>query len=730
MDSSYRWQNGMTHIAFHGTTTTAYSGPRDLSSRLIGQLVCVDGILTKCGLVRPKLHQSVHHSKESGEFMERTYRDVYSLGGMPTSSTMPQVDAEGNRLTVEYGLCKYLDHQGCTLQEMPELSPPGQLPRHVDIILSEDLVDCAKPGDRVRCYGIYKTVSTGKNGGTSGVFRTIILCNNVQLIQKELHQPKCTESDFNQIRKLSKTKNVFEQLSESIAPSIFGHEYIKKGLLLMLIGGHEKNLDNGTHLRGDINVLMVGDPSTAKSQLLRFILNTAPLAINTTGRGSSGVGLTAAVVQDQETGDRTLQAGAMVLADRGVVCIDEFDKMSDVDRVAIHEVMEQQTVTIAKAGIHASLNARCSVLAAANPIYGQYDTSKPPAKNIALPDSLLSRFDLLFIVKDNVEPEVDRSIADHVLKMHQFRMSREDEEDEEERLEQMNAGAPMYEKGLSVHGKRLFTIPFIKKYITRAKSIQPILAQDAVERIAEDYKEIRLVGEAGRTLPVTVRTLETIIRLATAHAKCRMGTEVVADDVDVAVKLMKFALYSEKESTFEEDDGMELGDDGDDGGAARAADAGRAAGAAAATAGDDASAGGASKRAPEAEDQEESAAAKRQRSGAAAADRASGSGASAGGSSQVSERRYSMFQATLAGARGEEMEPSMDKDEALRMVKAGRCAAPHCTAALLCLLSLSTTEENLCCSSENFEDDEMETYLERMVEENMLMMVRDKLFFV
>lgn len=568
------------YCAWAGSFGLHACNPRTLSSQHLNSMVSIEGIVTRTSLIRPKVVKSVHYSEAKKTFHYREYRDQTMTNGIVTNSVYPREDEEGNPLETEYGFSTYRDHQTISIQEMPERAPAGQLPRGVDVILDDDLVDRVKPGDRIQLVGIFRTLGNRNTNHNSALFKTVILANNIVLLSSKsgggVATATITDTDIRNINKIAKKPKVFELLSQSLAPSIYGHDYIKKAILLMLLGGMEKNLENGTHLRGDINILMVGDPSTAKSQLLRFVLNTAPLAIATTGRGSSGVGLTAAVTSDKETGERRLEAGAMVMADRGVVCIDEFDKMSDIDRVAIHEVMEQQTVTIAKAGIHTSLNARCSVIAAANPIFGQYDTHKDPHKNIALPDSLLSRFDLLFVVTDDIEDTRDRQVSEHVLRMHRYRQPGTEEgapvrenagqalnvalngqSESQKPTEMWEKYDAMLHAGIKVPSGRgsankkpeILSIPFMKKYIQYAKTrIKPVLTQEASDRIADIYVGLRnddMEGNQRKTSPMTVRTLETLIRLATAHAKARLSNRVEERDAAAAESILRFALFKE-----------------------------------------------------------------------------------------------------------------------------------------------------------------------------------------
>ncbi len=570
---------------FEGSFGRNAVSPRGLRSDLLNQLVDVEGIVTKCSNVNPKIVRSVHFCPANGDYTQREFRDQTSLDvwldqgnnkttRVPSSAVMPTKDADGNELELEQGFSVYKDYQSIIVQEMPERARVGQLPRSINVLLENDLVDRVKAGDRVKVIGLYRPLTDSNQGNgpqMSALFKTVLVSNNISIIGKEVGGVQITPTDIGNIRDLSSRSDILDIMGRSLCPSIFGHEFIKKALILQLLGGIEKNLENGTHIRGDINVLLVGDPSTAKSQLLRSIMDIAPLAISTTGRGSSGVGLTAAVTSDAETGERRLEAGAMVLADRGIVCVDEFDKMSENDRVAIHEVMEQQTVTIAKAGIHASLNARCSVLAAANPVYGQYDKSRRPQENIGLPDSLLSRFDLLFIVLDQLDPDVDRRLSEHVIRSHQYRRPGSGMEPEPlnqgsglslclEEDSSSATSAPVWLRGgktvdvatskgakanKDVRPNDIFTKDFLKKYIFYCKNnVNPVLSDVAMEVISSAYANMRS-KQTRRNLPITARSLETIIRLATASAKCRLSQTVEEQDAETALDLINFVMFHE-----------------------------------------------------------------------------------------------------------------------------------------------------------------------------------------
>ena len=591
IDATFAKETEDFFIGFEGSFGGKHVTPRTLTAANIGNLVCLEGIITKCSLVRPKVVKSVHYCPATGKTMERQYTDLTSFEAFPSTAAYPTQDDDGNPLQTEFGLSKYKDHQTMSVQEMPEKAPAGQLPRSVDIIVDNDLVDQAKPGDRCQIIGSYRCMPGKQGGYTTGTFRTVLIANNVVLLSKEV-TPNITGEDVQKCKKFSKQKgNVFEMLAKSLAPSIHGHEYVKKALLCQLLGGVEKNLPNGTRLRGDINVLLMGDPSVAKSQLLRYVLHTAPRAITTTGRGSSGVGLTAAVTTDQETGDRRLEAGAMVLADRGIVCIDEFDKMSDMDRTAIHEVMEQGRVTISKAGIHARLNARCSVLAAANPTHGRYDPTRTPNENIQLQPSLLSRFDLLFILLDTIDVDTDRKIADHVVRMHRYHNPQEQDgqvlsiaadaevlttKDLNEHT-QDEGETPIYEKyDALLHGNsrkktdKIVSVQFMKKYVHIAKCIKPVLSEAACDMLADEYANLRSDDfEAGvaRTQTVTARALETLIRLATAHAKARLSKVVEEEDAELAIELVQYAYFKkvlDKKGRGKRSQDDSDSDDGDD----------------------------------------------------------------------------------------------------------------------------------------------------------------------
>jgi replicative DNA helicase Mcm len=415
----------------------------------------------------------------------------------------------------------FVDWQKVRVQESPEELPPGQMPRSLDVILQGDIVDVSRPGDLVRISGILRTSPDfSRKGGRLATFNIFVEANGVEIKEKEYEELEITPEDMKRIEELAKDPYIHERIYASIAPAIQGHEVIKESIALLLFGGVAKSLPDGTRLRGRSNILMIGDPGTGKSQILKFVTGLASRGLYTSGKGTTAAGLTAAVMHDTETGAMTLEAGALVLADQGIACIDEFDKMDPDDRTAIHEAMEQHTVSIAKAGIVATLNARTSILAAANPTLGRYEPSRSVQDNINLPFTILSRFDLIWIMVDTVEATKDRELARFILSMHQKQKAPE-------------------QKKLPLIEPR-----FLKKYIGHSnRHIVPQLTPEAAEVIENFYVDLRKTAEGGAApVPITARQLEALVRLAEARAKMALKSRVGKDDAQAAVRLMEESL--------------------------------------------------------------------------------------------------------------------------------------------------------------------------------------------
>lgn len=426
----------------------------------------------------------------------------------------------------------YKDFQKITVQEIPGTVPPGSLPRSKEVLLYYDLIDSCRPGDEVDVVGIYQnnfSLSLNIKNGFP-VFSTVI--DGISL-KKKMSVLEMTEEDIKEIKELGKNPNIVDILVESTAPSIYGHKDIKTAILIAMVGGQPKEKD-GMKIRGDINVLLMGDPGTAKSQFLRYVEKTSHRAVMSTGQGSSGVGLTASVMKDSVTKEWTLEGGALVLADRGVCLIDEFDKMNDSDRTSIHEAMEQQSISISKAGIVATLHARCSVIAAANPVRGKYNPALSFGQNINLSDPIISRFDLLCIVKDEIDKGEDSKMAEFILNSHSISNNNSDSINSNSNSGNINTSSNT--NNIKTN-KNNIKSDILKKYLIYAKNnITPTLSSFDIQKITNLYSDLRKES-LNSGIPITVRHIESIVRISEAFAKLRLSNTVSKNDIDRAISL-------------------------------------------------------------------------------------------------------------------------------------------------------------------------------------------------
>ncbi|XP_078168439.1 minichromosome maintenance (MCM2/3/5) family protein isoform X2 [Carex rostrata] len=486
---------------------------RQVKAANIGQLVKIAGIVTRCSDVKPLVQVAVYTCEDCGFeiYQEVTARVFMPLVECPSSRC--KVNKVKGNLILQQRASKFLKFQEAKLQELAEHVPKGHIPRALTVHFRGELTRKVTPGDVIELSGIFLPIPyTGFRAMRAGlVADTYLEAMSVTHYKKKYSEYELKGDEQEQIERLAEDGDIYHKLSKSLAPEIFGHDDVKKALLLLLVGAPHRKLSDGMKIRGDLHICLMGDPGVAKSQLLKHIINVAPRGVYTTGKGSSGVGLTAAVQRDPVTNEMVLEGGALVLSDMGM----------ESDRTAIHEVMEQQTVSIAKAGITTSLNARTAVLAAANPAWGRYDLRRTPAENINLPPALLSRFDLLWLILDRADMDTDLEMARHIVYVHKT-------------LESPSLGFTPLEPSV------------LRAYISAARRVTPCIPRELEEYIATAYSSIRQ-DEARSNAPntyTTIRTLLSILRISFALARLRFAETVAQSDVDEALRLMQMSKYS------------------------------------------------------------------------------------------------------------------------------------------------------------------------------------------